>query len=166
VTVTEGSAGATAPCSCGRAIPVPALKELRVRAGLSAYDPSPELVVEHLIRTAELPGGNVCVECGVDTDNVIHIITECERRWVRPLGGTWSLPIPLLPLPIHVIVRDANETREFGRDKVYRLPLVICPVCQRALRGRAGLKKCLRGVAVYDRLLGKYPNARVRLAKA
>src|SRR5437870_2392755 len=41
-TVSDGAAGTRFTCACGRAVSVPSLAELRMRAGLSAVPVSPE----------------------------------------------------------------------------------------------------------------------------
>src|SRR5262249_43305342 len=55
--VAEGAAGGTIQCGCGRTLPVPSLRELRVEAGLTPYDPNPELVITHMLATRDLPFG-------------------------------------------------------------------------------------------------------------
>ena len=81
--VTEGSAGASIRCDCGRPVEVPGLKELRTLAGLPAYDPSPELVIEQMLASGELPLENECIECGVSTNRLLRVKVECERVWKR-----------------------------------------------------------------------------------
>ena len=82
VVVTEAAAGATLTCACGRPISVPSLWELRVAAGLPAYDPGPELLIQHLLAAGKLPGTKLCLGCGFETEQVFEVRTECERSHV------------------------------------------------------------------------------------
>jgi hypothetical protein len=66
---------------------------------------------------------------------------------------------------VWLVARWQRDEKEYGRDKVYTLPLRVCPACQPTLRKRAGIKECLRSVPEYDSLLDKFPAARVGLAK-
>lgn len=170
VSVTEGSAGAVVACACGRAIDVPGLKELRSQAGLAPYDPSPELVLESLLARGALPEERVCVECGVTTDGVVHVRVECERAWRKRSGAfggrMWFLllfvPFIFVPIAIYLLWR-ADEGREVAREKAYVLPLRLCPMCALGLKGKAAIKALLGRVAVYRRLLDKFPGALVAL---
>jgi hypothetical protein len=175
IEVGEGAAGATFQCACGRPISVPSLTELRTRAGLPANHISPEFVIEHLLVTGELVCGNSCVECGIDTDALIHVQTECERVFkVRSGDFSWPLFLFLLVfcplfwgwyLWAFILVRASEEEHEYGRDKIYPLPLRICLTCQQKLKNPALIKQCLRKIAEYDLLLEKFPDAKVSLGK-
>lgn len=163
MTVTSGAAGSKLSCGCGRTVTVPSLSELRSQAGQSAYSVSPELVIEHAIRTGEYPIDNRCVECGQDTDQQIVIEVECERV-IRKGGGTsfWAiLGAVFIWWPL-ILFSNRSEEREFGRHKVYHLPVPACEPCRRSLRGTADLRVCLASIPVYDQLLEKFPNAKVR----
>jgi hypothetical protein len=161
VTVTEAAAGGTIPCPCGRALSVPALKELRLQAGLPPYNISPEAEIEYLLPAGRLPGTKTCVCCGSQTDDSVQILTECEKTWVRGSGGfSWAtLLVTWLFFPIALFYREPREEREYGRDKIYSLPLPICRECQPTLRGRKTIKKCLHKIQPYSRLLEKFPDA-------
>src|SRR5713226_3088371 len=143
VEVGEGAAGATFACSCGRAIAVPSLAELRTRAGLPATHISPEFVIEHLLLAPDSLTGKACVECGIDTDAIIHVQTECERA-VKERSGGFSWPLFLFLLVVcppfwvyylwaYLLVGEAPREHEYGRDKIYPLPLRSCVTCQQKL---------------------------------
>jgi hypothetical protein len=165
VTVTEAAADGTVQCPCGRTMSVPPLKEMRLRAGLPAYNISPERMIEHLLASGELPGTRTCAQCGLDTEEMIQVMTECERGWTHRTGGTPWLALILTRLfwPITVWIRESVEEREYGQDKMYPLPLPVCEKCQSNLRGPAAIKQCLHKIPEYSRLLNKYPDARVTI---
>ena len=166
-TVTEASAGGTVDCPCGRAVSVPSLKELRLRAGLPPYNISPETVIEQLLATSQLPGSKTCVRCGADTSDIIHVVTECERSWTHREGGfSWmTLLVTALFFPIALWLWVRKEEKEYGKDKVYALPLPLCRACEPAVRGRKALKQCLMKIPDYSRLLEKFPDARLTVQK-
>jgi hypothetical protein len=147
VTVTEAAAGREIDCSCGRTIKVPSFGELRQRAGLPANNVSPALMITHLQEKGELYPPADCVWCGAESDDVLHFRVECERQWVKREGGfSWVL---YLVSPIAAIASYSREqTREFGKDTIFLLPVTVCPNC----RGRL-LAPPQRHIAVIARLL-------------
>jgi hypothetical protein len=170
VIVTDASAGATLTCSCGRPISVPSTPALRVAAGLSPYDYSPEQVLEYLLSAGRLPGTNVCIHCGFETDQVLDVYTECETQ-IRTNAGTplWFMLVTGFFLPItfllHLFRSEAGDVQWFGRDTKFLLPIPVCEHCQGLLRRRKLLKKCMQQIPEYRRLLEKFPQARVKLRK-
>jgi hypothetical protein len=181
VDITEGAAGANLPCLCGRTITVPTLEELRIAAGQPPHQPSPELVIEHLLAEGRLPGSQVCTACDANTDETVLVMVECERSWTSHASElNWRTLILWLFLPMLLILPvwifhhalqgqrehlETGEETEHGTNKFYRLPLPLCYHCKHGLRGRRGLKKCLRRIPDYDRLLEKFPDAAVTLCK-
>jgi hypothetical protein len=123
---------------------------------------SPELEVEVLLSSGRMPFENICVWCGKETSEQIQVLAECER--VQRRGGfSWpALILSWLFLPVRVFYW--REPLEYGRDKVYWLPLPVCRLCRSDLQGPAALRHGLRKVEVYRRLLEKFPGAKVRLA--
>jgi hypothetical protein len=166
VLVTEGSAGATVPCPCGRTLAVPSLKELRLQVGLSPYELSPELVIEGLLASGEWLPNKTCAQCNTDTADIIQIMVECERSWSRSSGTSWpALVLACLISPWVLLFRERNEEKVYGKDKVLWLPLAVCMPCQINLRRSKVIKECLRKVPEYRQLLDKFPNARVSFPK-
>jgi hypothetical protein len=163
ITVTEGAAGRAIDCPCGRVIKVPSFKEMRLQAGLPAYNISPEAEIEQMLPAGQLPGSKTCVVCGKETDNSIQVLTECERAWSKHSGGfSWlTLLVTSLWFPVRVWLWEGVDEQEYGRDKVYSLPLPVCEPCECAVRGQKAIKKCLREIPEYNRLLEKFPDARV-----
>jgi hypothetical protein len=170
VIVTDASAGATLTCTCGRPISVPSTPALRVAAGLPPYDYSPEQVIEHLLATGRLPGTNVCIHCGFETDQILEAYTECETQYRSDAGmPVWftvvtGIFLPLSPL-LHLFRSDEGEVRWHGRDTKFLLPVPACEHCQGLLRRRKLLKKCMQQIPEYRRLLEKFPQARVKLRR-
>jgi hypothetical protein len=165
--VSEGAAGATIACPCGRPVQVPGLKELRVKAGLPPYDISPELLVDDLLARREVPTGRRCAQCGQDTEDVLVIAVECERSWTPRRGPFAWIAVALLGLLAGVfyllLLRKEEEAEPLGKDKIYHLPLTVCPHCRTHLRGEGAIKEALRTVLAYRKLLDKFPEARVNV---
>lgn len=168
VTVEEMAAGTTALCRCGRRIIIPSLRELRRRAGVAEPGLSPELVVETLLLAGKLPEEDHCVLCGVATDASVCCMTECERALVQ--GGRqpwWVYLLALLSFGwfgVAIAKASAGEEREWGKDRIFPLPLRVCDACRQGLTSPAEVKAALSRVPVYRRLLNKYPGARVSLS--
>ena len=167
VTVEETTAGTTALCRCGRTVEIPSLRELRRRAGLAEPAVSPELAIETLLLAGRLPEEDHCVLCGVATDTSIYCRTECERAYV--LAGRPSLWVYLLAfvtfgwLGVAVAKSTAGEDQEWGKDRIFLLPLRVCNACRQGMTNPAEVKAALVRVPLYRRLLKKYPDARVSL---
>lgn len=170
VTVNEGAADGMATCVCGRSVPVPALTELRVRAGLSPYHVSPELVIEHLLAAREIPWGQTCVRCGAATEELAEVVTDCERAWTKEVGtASWPAMVfatLFMPMWAWVIAFQRGEERQYGKDKIYPLPLPICGACRPQLSSPKAVKDCLTVVPEYRHLLAKFPNAKVQVSLA
>lgn len=169
VRVTEASAGGSVQCLCGRSVPVPELRELRVRAGLPPYNVSPEVLIEHLLADGELPPDNHCVRCATPTEGRVHARAVCERTFSPRRSKMVAFLLMLLsPVLAIIYLRDRVQDREepHGRDKIYRLPLPVCAGCRDNLHGRHALEEALRVFAVYDQLLEKFPDADLRLEEA
>jgi hypothetical protein len=165
LTVTEGSAGAQVKCVCGRIMTVPSLGGLRELAGEPAHQPAPEIVVEQMLLAGALPPNRNCVHCGLATANVVNIQVECERVWVHKSGGYgaaafFALFISWWFAGIALLFRD-KEVHEFGRDKIYALPLPVCPECRPMLNGGKAAKASLARVPEYRLLLEKFPEAKI-----
>jgi hypothetical protein len=173
VAVTEGSAGATVDCACGRTIKVPSLSQLRKLHGLEpASLLNPVLLIEHLAAAGELPPGETCIQCGFPTSETLNVVAECEKVWIRRSGGvlksTLIFFISLLFTPFVIFYRG-GVVGVYGRDLILPVPLRVCPDCKPEVEkaaqawSQASIKQLLRRVTVYDRLLDRYPNARIKL---
>jgi hypothetical protein len=127
------------------------------------------MVVETLLLANKLPEEVNCILCGRATDGVIRCTTECERAYVE-VGepSRWGLLIGYLTfgwLGAAVAAAGAGEDREWGKDRIFPLPLRVCATCRPRLTTEEELKAALSRVLVYRRLLEKYPHAKVTLEK-
>jgi hypothetical protein len=168
MTISEAAAGRVAPCACGTNVQIPAWTELRVRAGLPPYNISPELLIERMLLKRELPFDDKCIKCEAPTDHLISVLTQCEKTWVKQSGGSfWGTLLLGMFGPFWAVAaaisQMRNEEKVHGRDKIYSLPLRICPSCEKTLRSVQDIKLCLRAVPTYDLLLDKFPDAEVSL---
>jgi hypothetical protein len=94
------------------------------------------------------------------------VITECERTWTDEGGGSWVaflLRVFFFPLGLLWFRQGSSEGTQYGKDKIYTLPLAVCRDCRKALRGQNAIKECLLTEPVYERLLEKFPDATVRV---
>lgn len=160
VTVGEGAAGTSVPCTCGAVVAIPSLREMHRQTGKEPLAPSPELVVSALLGSGEIPGSDECVRCGGRTENIVHVVVECEQAF-RTGGFDWgTFLLTLFLLPIKVM--RWKEDQVHGEDKAFTLPLRLCPPC-RMPPPRKDLKELLGRVPEYRKLLDKYPKAKVHL---
>ncbi len=167
ILVREGDAGARLQCSCGRALEVPSLHELRRRAGLPPPGLRIEKVVETLLLAGKLPEERHCVVCATATEGVLCCTTECERAHVTGGRPWWAYLLGFLTLGwlgAAAVYASAGGEQEWGTDRIFPLPLRVCASCQRRLNGTAELKAALCRVPVYRELLEKYPNARIEVS--
>lgn len=170
MTVRETAAGVKEQCPCGRTVVVPSLHELRQRAGFAEPSLSPEKVVETLLLAGRLPEERHCVLCGAATDGVICCTTECERAHIQTGERPWWMYLLSIVtfgwMGAVMVYSTRKEDREWGTDRIFPLPLRICPGCLPKLVGMPTLKAALIQVPVYARLLEKYPNARITVSSS
>lgn len=165
LTVSEAAADSRRECACGRAVVIPSLKEMRLRAGLPAYNIPPEKLIEHMLAAGEVPGEGRCAGCGKPTREIARFEIECERSWTINEGASWGTVLLSIFWPARFFL-GGGEKRTYGSDKIYTLPLPLCAACFPALSGEAEIKRCLWSVPVYRGLLDKFPDAKVRLVSA
>jgi hypothetical protein len=168
VSVTEGAAGASFPCSCGRKISVPSLAQLRVQAGLPAVNLGPELTVQHLLAAGMLPGTRNCGVCGLDTDERIQVLSECETVWSRDNSSMLQFAAIFLFSPLFAMFARRHEGAEetHGRETSFTLPLPACTDCQKSLKHRKTLQAAFMRIPEYERLLRKFPETRLTILPA
>jgi hypothetical protein len=166
--VSEGRAGTTYTCECGRKQVVPSIVRRRVHQ-------TPEMVVEALLRLGRLPEGKECVLCGTETGGELTCMTECEKArthsgkpsFVNLMFGAFLF---LVSLPLAIVWAILGQTREgaeweSGKDVIFPLPLRICGYCQEKLDSPEEIKHALAQVPAYRDLLRKYPEASVSIVK-
>jgi hypothetical protein len=169
VTVNEAAAGTSALCRCGRTVVIPSLRELRRRAGLSQPGVTPEFAVETLLLASKLPEEHHCVLCGVATDATVCCRTVCERAHVKHGGPSrWGYLLGFftfgwLGALAVLIARSKTPGQEWGKDRIFPLPLRVCSTCRAGLTGPETLKAALKRVPLYRALLERFPQASVSL---
>jgi hypothetical protein len=167
--VSAGEAGSLRLCQCGKEIVIPSLRALRQAAGQPVTE-TPELLVKSMLHENRVPDGDECVACAVRTDDIAIVRTDCEKKTIRWSGGKDGATAALIGLLFGPLFgwlfyksQRPDEAREIGRDLTYLLPLRLCFRCANRVRGSA-LKKAMRQVPLYDRLLQKYPRAILSIA--
>jgi hypothetical protein len=141
---------------------------LRRQAGLPEPGLPPEKVVETLLLAGKLPEEAHCIGCGNATEEVLECTAECERAYVESSQPAWwAYLLGFLTfgwLGVGVVSASKGEGREWGKDRIFPLPLRVCAACRPQMSSPEELKAALRRVLVYRRLLEKYPDARVTLS--
>lgn len=163
ITVTEAKAESDVPCKCGREVRVPPFVELKRMAGMTLD--VPELLVERLLAAGKLPEETACIICGVQTNAVCRCWLECARALVRPAGASFSFTNLLVFLFTGFLFINRRPHQEFGHDRVFYLPLRVCPRCRGTFEEPRALKAALGRVPAYRDLLAKYPQARAQVVK-
>jgi hypothetical protein len=163
ITVNEGSAGTMASCTCGRSIAVPSLVQLKRKAGLTAEEINPELVIQSRLARGELPGDYRCAHCGIHTPEIVLIDVVCEKEWTQQKEG-FRLGLFLVTLLFPFKVISWQREVKHGRNVVFRLPLAICKRCQDEHSNIRDLRHGLRRIPVYARLLDKHPQVELYLS--
>jgi hypothetical protein len=156
IDVEETAAGTTTRCTCGRSVAVPSLRDLRRQSGVSESSSSPALEVQALLLADRLPDEDHCVLCGVATDGCVRCRTECEKVFMSPAVPWWHYMFGYVVfgwLGALLVKATAAEPQEFGTDRVFDLPLRVCDTCRHDLTSPSAVKKSLRRVPLYWRLL-------------
>lgn len=169
IDVVASQAGSSIACSCGAGLDVPTLTQLKRSAGedhLSALDR-----IEQMLREGQLPPSDLCAYSGMPTKEIMFVAIECERAWIRGQEGD-SLKVASMLLGavfgqlahlFHLARADGDE-RTLGRATGVSVPLRIAREFEKDVRkcSQRELKRLLRTVQIYGRLLDDYPEATVR----
>jgi hypothetical protein len=165
VTVSEGEAGTRTICKCGRTVAVPSLGQLRRQAGVRVAGPSPELALEALLVAGKLPEEDECVLCSRPTTGCTTCVVVFERAVVSE-GGTpwWATTLAFLVfgwLGLLLARGSRRSPQVWGKDREFTLPLRTCDRCRPGLVETEAVRRALRSVPIYRRMLDKYPGARI-----
>jgi hypothetical protein len=60
-------------------------------------------------------------------------------------------------------MHKGNLPAEYGKDRIFDVPLSICSACREKLTSSIAIKSALRLVPIYRELLSAYPKAQVRV---
>jgi hypothetical protein len=134
---------------------------------LAGVPPDPEQLIRAGLNEEDLFPDKCCCQCGEQTQAWIPVMIECEAGFETG-GFSWGMLIlsvfTMLCLPVgFIFLRWKPNVVHHGKG--YRVPLLACPECQKLLSRSKTLRRCLRRVTVYQRLLDKYPDARVYVIK-
>ncbi len=124
------------------------------------------MILDSMLQNQELPEDNCCVMCNTNTERVQHFEVVCEQAETKGSKFGWANAIAFVFFGwlfaalsyVSVLRREAEAPQ--GRNVHYRLPLRICPVCDKK-RNPAETKELLCRVPVYEHLLKKYPHAQI-----
>src|SRR4051794_16324294 len=151
--VSAAHCGTTWACTCGRTITVPSLSQLRAEAG--EFSASPEMIIESMLIARELPQESACVECHAPTEGIATFTVICEQVGARRSAEGCSRAVYYVLFLAFLMIgwfvywrRGPGNAEMVGRSVAFRLPLRLCPVCQRSGLMRDP-KALLRRVPVY-----------------
>jgi hypothetical protein len=169
VAVTTADAGTTIACACGEEIRVPSLSELRANAGLGAYESGAIDTIRRLMSEGTLPWGDTCAQSGLPTRDILHFHVQCERTHAAQERSRLEvLVVVLLGFWALLLTMGAEEGDARGRDTAVSVPLRLRREYHRGL-ARWGtqrrLRRLLRTVPIYARLLDEYPRATIRVER-
>ena len=187
LSIAATAAGSTAVCDCGRSLLIPKLSGLRLSVGQEAYGRNTPGTIAQMIRSGELPSGEICDVSGQFTKDIAIFCVECER--VRVRGERWDATgermffaamfrlffLGLIgALVSHIIVpfrrsnRESNAPQEHGHQVVVQVPLYVCSPSHVRLKRRSQryLKRLLSQIPIYATLLKEYPEATVSFVKS
>jgi len=163
ISVSAASAGGEVFCQCGAAVVVPRLSDLRRSSGKGAYETSTVDVIAAMLSAQQLPWGSTCAHSEFPTEDVFDISVQCESCYDQDRSGGWVSVLAAVLLGLSVPLTRRHESETHGRELVVYTPIRLrkefhvrfCKAGQRRLR------RLLRTVPVYGRLLDEYPHARV-----
>jgi hypothetical protein len=160
--VQTTQAGTTIVCPCGAQVKVPSLSKLRELAGQNAYEVSTIDVIQGMLRRGELPTGGSCAVGGDPTEDVLDLYVEAER--IYPAGDRFVYAwLGVLLSPILLLGLFQKPRPDVGRETIVPTPLRVAAAYHPRGRrsGQKALKRWLRSVPIYAKLLEEYPRARV-----
>lgn len=163
--VQGGQAGSTLKCQCGADVRVPSVSKLREMVGKAAYEVGVIDTINGMIDRGELPAGGVCAVSGKSTGDVLKIYVHAEK-FQRAEDKNMLLLVPvawlMLLYPSFAFGRRYRPEGS-GRDTWVRTPLFVDSKYHEKVRraSQKKLKRWLRSVPVYAKLLDEYPQATV-----
>ena len=167
--VSATQAGSTLTCRCGRPVDVPPLSSLRKSAGESPVPLNTIERIRAMIRSGELPSGDVCPYSGRRADDTMLFHIQCERTWVRGSGewGTGKIVIYVWLLGLIgalIASLKSGPREELGRDISLEVPVRISADARPKLikmRRQKTLKALLCETPIYSQLLQEFPGATI-----
>ena len=158
--------GPRSVAECGEGVPVPSLSKLRATAGIGSYESGAIDTIRRMLDEGALPWGETCAVSGRPTRDVIQVEVQCERLHVPKDPARFALL--LAHVASALVGRDlARDPRKWSDPRPgYRrvVPLRVGREFHRGLSRwwtKRKLRRLLRTVPVYARLLDEYPRATI-----
>lgn len=171
--VGPAMAGGFADCDCGARVAVPSLSKLRQQTGADPYESGPIDTIRRMLAVGELPAGT-CAVTGRPTRDVLDLTAivsnHLEQTREARLADTASLSqAGFLGFFFRMLRDDTYDYRPVEGTEI----LVPTPIYldarhhRRARKARQDVvKRWLRTVPIYARLLDAFPHALVAVAAA
>jgi hypothetical protein len=166
--VTSADAGTRVTCECGVELAVPSLSKLRELEGRDPYEAGTIDTIRRLVAQGELPEGEQCAVSGKTTLDVLEcsvvvssVMLHEERKGLKILLGALVSPLFLMIPSLSVRVYPAPGT-ETSVPAPIRLSSKYHPRYRRAREWQ--LRRLIRRVPIYRKLLEEYPLARIVVA--
>lgn len=174
ITVAGSQAGSTVMCGCGAEVKVPSLSRLRELSGKDRYESSICDTIRRLVQSGELPAGDTCAVSKKPTDDVIEIeiLVPMLGKGNEGISKTGLITLLFGIYGLIYVALFAFYTALFGRPQFQEegTTTVLAPirVAQRyhgkvRRMSQARLKRLLRTVPVYARLLDENPYSRITI---
>jgi len=162
--VQATQAGTTVLCRCGAQVKVPSLSKLRELAGQHAYEAGTIDVIHGMLRRGELPAGGHRAVSGEPTEDVVDLYVEAERIYRAGDNRVYAW-LGVLVSPILLLGLFQKPRLDVGRETIVSTPLRVATAYHPRVRrsGQRVLKRWLRSVPIYAKLVEEYPRARVRI---
>lgn len=165
--VDADQAGSIQLCSCGSAVRVPKLSQLRTGAGESAIPRDAVGRINAMIASHEVPSVRVCPLSRQTADAVAYLHVQCdtERGITRETGFLHALMWFALIGPWMVLMERLRPEpgRDEGHDIFIVLPLNIAASARDKLArlSQRRLVRILQTEPAYRELLRQYPKAKI-----
>jgi hypothetical protein len=165
ISVSAAAAGGEVTCECGAVVTVPKLSELRRSAGKGAYETSEVDVISAMLRDGQLPWGNTCIHSTFPTEDVFDVSVQCQQCLGGDGGGGFlvAVLVGLVGGLAGGISAPQSELETHGHELVVYTPIRLCKEFHAQFRkaSQRRLRRLLRSVPVFSRLLDEYPHARI-----
>jgi hypothetical protein len=180
--VNRSQAGETVACECGSEIRVPSLSKLRELSGIAPYESSTLDTIQGMVERGELPAGETCALSGSPTLDtlelrvVVPIAFQRREGLAGSLMTLWWAPLvsanwlPFVGSIFQVLFGQTAPVEDSllpqHRARIVGTPLRIAAQHQAKVRGASQrrLKRLLRTVPVYAKLLDENPIVRIAVA--
>ena len=171
--VGPAMAGGVVDCDCGGRVAVPSLSKLRQQTGADPYESGPIDTIRRMLAQGELPAGT-CAVTGRPTRDVLDLTVivsnHLEQTREARIADTVSLTqAGFLGVFFRMLRDDTHDYRPVeGTEILVPTPLYLdARHHRRARKARLDLvKRWLRTVPIYGKLLDAFPHAIVTVAEA